>query len=240
VTQVGTTKIRADQIGASQAGAAQIRASKAGLDEVRPPMVGDRMPQRCAHEVADAPEQRADLEPIAGRVEARELISSGLSVAFGPIAGIVDVETKYAPRHQGLCLGQVPEQLVELTHDGEYVEHRRRSLRIASPVLPTEGHLGDLLTGAKAVEHDAALETSRSELLVDAATGVWQQIQAGSSGRLIDGEVGRRCKRRRNTAQPNAPTAIRLQMVQGSARPVASIRPHGPILPEDTIGPCGR
>jgi hypothetical protein len=97
-----------------------------------------------------------------------------------------------------------------------------------------------LLTGAKAVEHDAALETSRSELLVDAATGVWQQIQAGSSGRLIDGEVGRRCKRRRNTAQPNAPTAIRLQMMQGSARPVASIRPHGPILPEDTIGPCGR
>jgi hypothetical protein len=58
------------------------------------------------------------------------------------------------------------------------------------PVLAPEGDLGDLLAGAEAVEHGAAREPSLTELVVDAAAEVCQQVLTCLTSGFVDGEVG--------------------------------------------------
>jgi hypothetical protein len=190
LAQVGAAEVGPDQIGAAQAGSAQVRAHQLGLDQVGTPVVFGRIPHWGTHSVADPSEQHTNLLPVRGGVEGGKVVAAGSSDISGALAGTVDLGSERTSRHQRLGLDQIPEHLVELPHHGERAEHRRRGRRALPPVLAGECHLSDLLAGAEAVEHDTTREASRPEIIMDAATGVRQQVWTGLSGGRVDGEVG--------------------------------------------------
>jgi hypothetical protein len=88
-------------------------------------------------------------------------------------------------------LGQIPEQLMELPHDREYLEHLLCGSRSPAPVLPAEGDLGDLLARAEAVVNAAAWKALLPEARVNAAAEVRFQIGTGMPGVFVDREVCR-------------------------------------------------
>ena len=96
-----------------------------------------------------------------------------------------------AGRLQRQRFGQIPEQLMELPHDREHLEHLLRDLRRPPPVLSAEGDLGDLLPRAKAVINGATREALLPEAVVNGAAEVRLQIRTGLPGVLVDGEVRR-------------------------------------------------
>jgi hypothetical protein len=96
-----------------------------------------------------------------------------------------------AGRLQRQHFGQVPEQLMELPHDREHLEHRLRSVRRPPPVLSAEGDLGDLLPCAEAVVHDATRKSLLPEVLMNAAAEVRSEIGAGLPCGFVDREVRR-------------------------------------------------
>ena len=116
-----------------------------------------------------------------------------------------------AGRRQRQRLAEVPEQLVELPHDGKHSEHLPGQAWLPPPVPPAEGHLGDLLPRAEAVIDRAAREPLRPEAIVNGAAEVPPQVGACLPGALVDGEIGRGREGRRDTAQPEAAPAVRAQ-----------------------------
>jgi hypothetical protein len=86
-------------------------------------------------------------------------------------------------------------------------------VRVAAPVPPAEGDLGDLLARAEAVIYGTAAEALPPEIGVNAAPEVRLQMGTGTPGRLVDREVGRRRERRCDTAQPETAPAISTEHV---------------------------
>jgi len=158
---------------------------------------------------------RSSSTPICRRYAAASKAAS--RSASRPVISSVRVRARStsvrsgSPAQQRLGFHQVPQHLVELAQHGEGVEHLLRRDRVLPPILPAERHLRDLLARAEAVEHDTPRKPARTELVVDAAPGVGQQIRTGLSSRLVDGEVGRGRESRCNAAQPHAAAAVRAQ-----------------------------
>ncbi len=101
----------------------------------------------------------------------------------------VELVVQRLRHHQRQRLREIPEQLVQLPHDAEHLEHLWRRLGGAPPVQPAEGDLGHVLTGAEAVVHRAAGEALLPQPAVDAAAEVLLQVRAWLPGRLVDREV---------------------------------------------------
>src|SRR5215469_1676365 len=80
------------------------------------------------------------------------------------------------------------------------------------PVAPAESVLRHLLTGAKAVEGCAAAEPAAPQPVMDRAAEISAQVRARLAGPLVDRELRRNRERWRHTAQPEAATAVRLQL----------------------------
>lgn len=102
-----------------------------------------------------------------------------------------EITVEWVGRWQRQCLGQIPEQLMEVPHDREYRKHLFCGLRSLSPALPTEGELGDLLSSSKAVIHGTASKALLPEACMDAAAKVRSQMGTGLSCVFTDREVGR-------------------------------------------------
>src|SRR6266542_3353692 len=211
--QVGTDEQRATEVGAAQVGSPEVLS-----DEVGAPAVDRLGPEAGPHQLARAEQQRIDGSPVCRHVQLQERVRRQLGEAFGLLQGAAELAVERAGRLQAQRLGQVPEQLVELPHDRERLEHPRRGVRGTPPVLPAEGDLGDLLAGAEAVVGGAAWEAPLPETLMDAAAEVGLQIRAGLPGGLVDGEIRRGGEGRRDTAQPEAAFAVGSQVAAAPVR----------------------
>ncbi|GHO70926.1 hypothetical protein KSC_098180 [Ktedonobacter sp. SOSP1-52] len=80
---------------------------------------------------------------------------------------------------------------MQVSHDREDREHLPGTLGSLSPILATEGNLGDLLPGAEAVIDGATPEALLSEARMDAAAKVRLQIGTGLPSVFIDCEIYR-------------------------------------------------
>ena len=180
--KVRTTQIGSEQVGPAQAGTVQIFALELGANQVCAPAVRHAVTELRAHHLTDPLEQRADLLPVCRSVEPDELVGVSADETFGVLPHPLALVAQRTGGQQRESLGQVPQQLLELTHHREDREYRLRDLRGLSPVAPPEGHLDDLLTGAKAVEDSAAREALPSQVIVNAAAEVGTQLRAGPAG----------------------------------------------------------
>jgi hypothetical protein len=80
---------------------------------------------------------------------------------------------------------------MEVPHNWEHLEHLLCGSRCPSPVLSTEGDLGNFLSCAEAVVHSATAKALLSEACVNTAAEVCLQIGTGLPGVFIDREVHR-------------------------------------------------
>src|SRR6266536_1051714 len=216
--QVGALQVGTDEQRATEVGAAQVGSPEVLSDEVGAPAVDRLGPEAGPHQLARAEQQRIDGSPVCRHVQLQERVGRQLGEAFGLLQGAAELAVERAGRLQAQRLGQVPEQLVELPHDRERLEHPRRGVRGTPPVLPAEGDLGDLLAGAEAVVGGAAWEAPLPETLMDAAAEVGLQVRTGLPGGLVDGEIRRGGEGRRDTAQPEAAFAVGSQVAAAPVR----------------------
>ena len=111
---------------------------------------------------------------------------------------------------QGLV--QVPQELVELAHDRERVEHRAGRPGRRPPVDACERHLRQAPPGPEAVVGHTARHALVTEPGVDRASEARCQVRARLSGRLVDGEVRRPGKGERDAAQASTAGAVRPEL----------------------------
>ena len=117
-------------------------------------------------------------------VQFQERAGTGVTEAFGLVEREAELTVKRASRLQRQRFGQIPEQLMELPHDREHLEHLPGEAWAPVPVPSSEGHLSDFLPCAEAVIHGAARKTVLPEAVVDAAAEVRLQIGTGRAGGL--------------------------------------------------------
>ena len=228
--EVGVGEVSAAQVGPGQVGPAQVGVGEIGPDRAwsraGSPRSGRALrrsvPTRSAplwsttwvarpRQLAGSPQLGDDPLPVPRQVERGEIVRRAAGQALGLGRDRRELVVHRAGRVERQRLAEIPEQLVQLTHDRERGEHPRREARLVLPGPAAEGHLDDLLPGAEAVVARAAGEAAFAEPVVDAASEVGSQVGAGLPGRLVDGELRRRGERRRYAAQRGAARAVRPQ-----------------------------
>ncbi len=115
--EVGAAQVGGDQVCAPQVGAAEVHGAQVGPDEVRPSPIERRARGGGAREPARAPQQGVDRLPVGRHVERLQRCSVATGEAVGLVAGRSKLGMERTRRRELECLGQVPEQLVELAHD---------------------------------------------------------------------------------------------------------------------------
>jgi hypothetical protein len=134
-----------------------------------------------------------------------------MSEAFRLVKREAERTVDRAGRLQCQRFGQIPEQLIELPHDREHVEHLLGGSWGLPPVVSAEGDLGNLLPRAEAVINCTTSKAPLPEAIVNAAAEVRLQVEAGLAGVFVNREVNRSCEGQRNTAQAKAVLAVSLQ-----------------------------
>ena len=84
---------------------------------------------------------------------------------------------------------EVPEHLVELAGDLERREHVLLHLWVGAPGGSVEEVLGDVLSGAEAVEDGAARKAPGAQPVVDGAGEVGGEVVTRCCGWLVEGEI---------------------------------------------------
>lgn len=137
-----------------------------------------------------------------------QLLGVGRRKTGDPGRDVGDGVSERRADHPGPRLSEVPPQLVKRTHGLEGREDRRCRHRSVSPGRAPERHLGDLLSGAKAVEDRAAGEAGVTQVGVDLAPVVATYVRARHTRRLVCGEGSRSTERQRDAAQSHAGAAV--------------------------------
>jgi hypothetical protein len=208
--QISRTQIRRDQVSTAQVRATQIGTTQLRTHEIRTAAVHRCVRDAGTDQLTGPQQQIIDPRAMSRHIEVRQRRRTTETQTFG-----ID---KSAPELalEGRCqlqrLGQVPQQLMQQSHHREHLEHLGARVRRLPPITPTERHLRDLLPGTEAVIHRATGKTTIPQPRMNAATEVVLQVRARLTGRLVDGEVGRRGQRQRHTAQPGALRTISAQV----------------------------
>jgi hypothetical protein len=163
------------------------------------------------HQFAGLLQQWVDAGAKRRHVGVHESIWTAAGEPVNPDQRVAELVVDRASGRHAQRFGQVPEQLVQLPHDGEYREHLCGGMGCFSPVAPAEGDLGDLLPCTEAVKDCAARKPPVTQKRVDATAEVRSQVQARLPGLLVDREVRRRSERQRNAAQSEAACAVGLE-----------------------------
>ena len=124
-------------------------------------------------------------------VQFHERFGTVVSEVFGLVEREAELPVERAGRLQRQRFGQIPEQLMELPHDREHLEHLLCGSRGPPPVLSAEGDLGNLLPRAEAVVNGATRKAQLPEACVDASAEVRLQIGTGVPGVFVNREVCR-------------------------------------------------
>jgi hypothetical protein len=168
------------------------------------PLTGDV----SSHELAGTQQQGTDGASMRVQIYVREFIRLTARHALGRFEGASQFTMEGESSLGGQRLGDVPEQFMELAHDGECVEHLAGDVRGLSPVLPAEGALRHPLASAKAVVYRTATKAALPEVRMDAAPEGRLQVGTGLPGRLGDREVGGSRERRCRAAERKALLAV--------------------------------
>ena len=216
--EVGVAEVGADQAGPSQVRAAEIGAGQAGADEVGSSAVQLAAPNLSPDNFAGTQQQSVDALAVPFDIQAQERIGRAARQSFGRLQRAAQLTVDGAGGMQCQRRGQVPQQLMKLPHDQEHLEHLRGGSRVPAPVPPTERDLANLLARAEAVIGGAARKALPPEILVNAAPIVCLQVGTGMSGGLVDREICRSRKRRSDTAEPEAASAVGVQDAVLAAR----------------------
>jgi hypothetical protein len=206
-SQVGASEISSNEVCPPQAGASEIRAFEVSPDEVGSSAVL-LVPNFGSHEFARAQQQGIDVSAVCFHVQFRQSLGGVVSETFGILQREAELTVERLGRLQRQRFAQIPEQLLEIPHDREHLEHLLRGVLGPPPVLPAESDLGDFLPRAEAVVNGATPETLLPEACVNAATEVRLQIGTSLPGGFVDREVCRGCEGRRDTAKPEAAFAV--------------------------------
>jgi len=190
-SQVGAPEVSPDEVCPPQAGASEVGAPEIGPYEVGSAAVDVPVPGFASRELARAEQERIDVSSVCCHVQFHERVGTVVSEVFGLVEGEAELIVERAGRLQRQRFAQIPEQLMELPHDREHLEHPLRGSRGATPVLSAEGDLGDLLPRAEAVVNGATRKTLLPEALVNAAAEVRLQIGTGLPGVFVDREICR-------------------------------------------------
>src|SRR5665647_3680683 len=89
-------------------------------------------------------------------VQLDEGIRAQVAEMFGLVPGKGELTVYRAGRLQRPRLADVPQELMQVPHDGEHLKHLRCAFRCPPPVLTAESDLGDLLPCAETVVDRAA------------------------------------------------------------------------------------
>ncbi len=144
-------------------------------------------------------------------VDGDERVGSEVGEQLGGRVRALEVGAERLGGGERRRFGEVPEELVELTHDGERTEHLGGDPRRPPPVASGERLLRDLLARAEAVVDGAAGKARRSQPLVNGATEVAAEVRAGVARVLVEREVRRGRERGRHAAERDAARAIGAQ-----------------------------
>lgn len=88
---------------------------------------------------------------------------------------------------------------MQLTHDGEDVEHLLSRLGCLEPAASFKSCLGDLLASTEALENGTALEAALAKIGMNPAAKILLQIRARFASFLVDRKVGRARKSQGDT-----------------------------------------
>jgi hypothetical protein len=157
---------------------------------------------------ARAEQQGVDLCPVPSGVQPLENVSRAVCHRLRRRERLTQLVVNGAGRPQGQRRGQIPQQLIKLTHDREHLVHLGCGPRVPAPVPAAEGDLGNLLARTEAVVHGTAAEALTSQIVVNAAPEAGLQVGTGVPGGLVDGEIGRSRERGHHTAQPETASAV--------------------------------
>ena len=189
-SQVGASEVSSNEVCPSQVGASEVSAFEFGPDEVGSSVVL-LVPDFGSHKFARAQQQDIDASSVCCHVQFHESVGAVVSEAFGLLQREAEFTVERAGRLQRQRFGQIPEQLMEVPHDREHLEHLLCSLRGPPPVLSAEGDLGDLLPRAEAVVHGATPKALLPEACVNAAAEVRVQMRTSLPGFFSDREFCR-------------------------------------------------
>ena len=167
---------------------------------------------RRARQLAGLPQQGADRLPATRHVRGQQGIGGLPCQRLHPVERCPQLRMHRSCSLQRQCLGQVPGQLVELPHDREDVEHALRRAGRLPPVHAWQRCLGDVLSGAEAVEGHAPGHALLPQPVVDPAAGIRSQVPARDPGRLVEREVRGGREDLGDAAQTQAAAAVRAQL----------------------------
>jgi hypothetical protein len=149
---------------------------------------------------------------VFSHIQCDEHIGWGVCEAFGPVQRDAELVAETFLRRQAHCFRQVPQQLVQLSHNAQDVEYWLCDPRGPAPVLSAEGDLGNFLPCAETIEHRAARKPALPQMGVDIASEVRLQVWAGLARRFVDSKFRGLGKRGRDTAQANTVFTIRSEV----------------------------
>ncbi len=190
-SQVGSSEVSSNEVCPSQVGASEVGAFEFGPDEVGASVVLLLVPDFGSHEFARAQQQGIDVSSVCCHVQFHESIRAVVGKTFG----FREREAEFTVERVG-CLqrqrfGQIPEQLMEVPHDREHLEHLLCGSRGPPPVQSAKGDLGNLLPRAEAVVDGATPKALLPEACVNAAAEVRLQMGTSLPGVFRDREVCR-------------------------------------------------
>jgi hypothetical protein len=190
-SQVSPSQVSSNEICPSQVSPSQIGTFEFGPDEVGSSVVLLLVLDFGSHERTRAQQQSIDGSSVCCHVQFHKSIGVVVSEAFGLREREAELTVERAGRVQRQRFGEIPEQLMEVPHDREHLEHLLCCSRGPPPVLSPEGDLGDLLSRAKAVVSGATPKALLPEACVNAAAEVRLQMRTSLPGVFIDREVCR-------------------------------------------------
>ena len=154
-------------------------------------------------------QQLVDLVAVGGHVQPGEGLGGQRRERLGLLERRAQLGVDRAGLRQGERLGEVPEQLVQLAHDREDLEHRggRCPARCASPG-PPKVSWETFWPAPKQSYTVQPWKPRPRRSRVDSAAEVLLEVGAGLPGRLVDREVGGRREGEGDTAQAEAVAAV--------------------------------
>src|SRR5665648_684613 len=189
-SHVGTPEVSPNEVCTSQTGASQVGALEVSPDQVVAPVVL-RVPDLGSGKLAGGQQQLVDVSPMCCHVQLQEVIGALAGETFGLLQRTPELTAERTSRLQRQRLGHIPEELMEVSHDREHLEHLLCGSRGAPPVLSAVGDLRDPLPRAEAVVDGATPKALLSQAGVNAAAIVRLQVRTSLPGGLVDRKVRR-------------------------------------------------
>lgn len=184
---VGGAEIRAEEYRTPETRTGQVLPGQSGLNEERAPVIGavEFPTNRFARSIQESVDQVTN----GVQVQGQQVVGGTVGEVFDIADGGDHLRMELLTHGQFHGLGEMTQQFLQRPDHGEHREHGLFDLRVPPPVAAGEGVLGDLLTGAKTIEHGAPGIPAVPECGVYPAPVVGEQVPTGLSSWFVDREI---------------------------------------------------